>query len=347
MAVSLRVRLFAALSGAAFVGALATGLYAVMVDPEAIGFVARAGSVAPKAILLAFGFLPMLGIGAAALGRALARPVEDVADAAVRVAQGEPLPARHGAGAVEARRISRALGSLKREIDRAPVTAAVLRDSWHDLRNTLAAVRASLELLEVGGLPPADAARFTANAAKSAEELDRRLEALVTLSRFETAALASPTRVSMHTLVGDAVERARPLAEARRARLSADLAPEAARGNSVVGDASAIARAISNLIENACVATPGGSIRVVCDDRDRDQFVVDVLNEPAHVPRSVRPFLFGRIPTSSSAGGHLEARGTGLGLAIARAGVEAHGGRVRFVEWGPPRVRVRIELPRS
>ena len=40
------------------------------------------------------------------------------------------------------------------------------------------------------------------------------------------------------------------------------------------------------------------------------------------------------------------AHGSGLGLAIVRAAVEAHGGRVRFVEMGPPRVRVRLELPR-
>ena len=46
-------------------------------------------------------------------------------------------------------------------------------------------------------------------------------------------------------------------------------------------------------------------------------------------------------PTTSGKG-----KGSGLGLAIARAAVEAHGGRVHFVELGPPRVRVRVELPR-
>jgi signal transduction histidine kinase len=58
------------------------------------------------------------------------------------------------------------------------------------------------------------------------------------------------------------------------------------------------------------------------------------------VADGVRRHLFERAVTSD---GH---KGSGLGLAIARAAVEAHGGRVRFVELGPPRVRVRIELPR-
>jgi signal transduction histidine kinase len=65
--------------------------------------------------------------------------------------------------------------------------------------------------------------------------------------------------------------------------------------------------------------------------------VVDVVNEPSEIASCVRDRLFERATTS---------RGSGLGLAIARAAIEAHGGRVRFVEMGPPRVRVRIELPR-
>jgi signal transduction histidine kinase len=336
------LRLFLALAGAAFAGALATGVFAVLVDPAAIGFAARAGSVAPKAVALACGLLPMLGFGAAALGRALARPVEDVADAAVRIAQGEALATLHTGGAVEARRISLALGSLRREIDRGPCTAAVLRDAWHDLRGALAAVRASLELLEDGGLPPGDAERFTANAARAAEELDRRLEALVTLSRFETAALATHAPASVHGLVLDAVERARPLADARHVHLSTALRAAGPSSDHVVCDGSALARAISNLIENACAATPGGSIHVMCDGGARDCIVVDIVNEPAQVPAAVRPLLFGRFPASRCC----EGRGTGLGLAIARAAIEAHGGSVRFAEWGPPRVRVRVELPR-
>jgi signal transduction histidine kinase len=56
------------------------------------------------------------------------------------------------------------------------------------------------------------------------------------------------------------------------------------------------------------------------------------------VAREVRERLFQRAPSGKK-------NGTGLGLAIARAAVEAHGGRVRFLEMGPPRVTVRIELP--
>ena len=65
-----------------------------------------------------------------------------------------------------------------------------------------------------------------------------------------------------------------------------------------------------------------------------------VANRPKHTRRTDRT----RAPTRG-----LSLRRTdrkSLGLAIARAAVEAHGGRVRFVDLGPPRVKVRVELPR-
>ena len=104
-------------------------------------------------------------------------------------------------------------------------------------------------------------------------------------------------------------------------------------------DEAALARALGNLLENAVHATPGGNVgvSVACDAKDA--IVVDVVNEPARVDDAVRKRLFERAATASRSG-------SGLGLAIARAAVEAHGGRVHFVELGPPRVRVRIELPR-
>ena len=76
------------------------------------------------------------------------------------------------------------------------------------------------------------------------------------------------------------------------------------------------------------------------DERfSRLTIVVDVENEPSSVPAEVRARPFERTHAPRGAG-------SGLGLAIVRAAVEAHGGRVRFVELGPPRVVVRMELPR-
>jgi two-component system sensor histidine kinase CreC len=333
---SLRLRLFLALSGAALAGAFATGLFAVLVDPAAIGFAARALSVAPKGALLALSMVPPLLLAARALGKTLARPVEEVSDAALRVAQGDPLEARRFHG-VEARRIGLALASLRREVERQPRAAAGLRDACHDLKNPLAALRASLEILEEGGLSTEEAARFLAHASRATREIERQLDARFTLARFESASLRPATSVPMRGIIEDAVEEARPFADAHGIRLETALEGRRESRHRLLCDRSALTRALSNLVHNACTATPHGSVRVVCDDRAPDSVVVDILNEPAAVPKESRDRLFARGVSS---------RGTGLGLAIARAAVEAHGGKLTFVEWGPPRVRVRLELPR-
>ncbi len=334
---SLRVRLFVALATAVLLGALATGLYAVAVDDAVIGFAARLVSVAPKALVLASGLLLVSAAGSALAGKLLARSVEELADAASRIAEGElgaRLPAASGR---EVRRITRALLSLRREVESQPYTAAFLRDAWHDLKTPLASIRASVELLEDGALEDKPVARrFVGNVARAARELDHKLADLVTLARFETAALARERSTTVGAILDAAVDRVVPLAAAR----GVELRTPARADRSVRCDPDALARAIANLLENAVDATPGGRVDVSLDcNAHGGSIALDVVNEPACVPAAVRPVLFQRAATAGKRGG------SGLGLAIARAAVEAHGGRVRFVEMGPPRVRVRLELP--
>jgi signal transduction histidine kinase len=297
--------------------------------------------VAPKAFALASVLLAVAAAGAALTGRRLARSVERLADAASRIAAGERTACLPSASDRDARRITRALATLRREVESRPYAAAFLRDAWHDLKTPLAASRASVELLEDGALEdPVAARRFVANVARSASELDRLLGDLVTLARMETASLAGERTTQVSALIGRAVDRVAPLASARGVALEADAAHGPLGERSVRCDPAALARAFGNLLENAVDATPGGRVSVSLDGAARHAVVVDVVNEPASVPREMRAALFQVAATSG------KRKGSGLGLAIARAAVEAHGGRVHFVEMGPPRVRVRVELPR-
>ena len=317
-----------------------TGLYAVAVEARTLGFVPRLCSVAPKALVLACGLLAVAAAGAALVGRRLARPVEELAVAAGRIAEGQrwaPMP-RTSNG--EARSIARALVVAPERGGHRPYAAAFLRDAWHDLKTPLAAIRATLEVLEDGALDdPAAARRFVANLSRAADELDRKLGDLVTLARLETASLDVVEAASLQEVITRAVEQVAPLAAARGVTVR-ERARESASDARVRCDGLAIGRALSNLLENAVDATPGGEVSVSVDVNAREAVFVDVVNEPAAVAREMRDHLFERAATGG------KSSGTGLGLAIVRAAVEAHGGRVSFVELGPPRVRVRLELPR-
>jgi signal transduction histidine kinase len=337
--VSLRMRVFAALAVAVLAGALAAGLYAVAEDATSLGFAARLRSVAPKAFVLASGLLVVAAAGAALAGRHLARSVEQLAEAACHIAEGQRAVRLPNARDREARRIARALVTLRREVAGRPYAAAFLRDAWHDLKTPLAAIRATVEVLDDGALEdPHAARRFLGNLSRAAAELDQRLGDLVLLARMETAALAAERATSLNVVVAEAIDRVMPMATARSVALGSDLLRAGAPR--LRCDPSALARALANLLENAIEATPGGRVHVSVAVADTQAVLLDVVNEPACVPREVRCSLFERAPTAG------KPRGSGLGLAIARAAVEAHGGRLHFVELGPPRVRVRLELPR-
>ena len=352
---SLRLRIFLALSAASLAGALATGVYATALDAATLGFSARFAQVLPKGFLLASTLLPMLALGAAWGGARLARPVERLSEAAARIAEGESeseTPMQPGRGA-ETVKLSRALTAMRRELADKPYAAAFLRDAWHDLKTPVAAISATLEVLEDGALDDPEASRrFVANLRRSTEQLDRLLQDLVTLARFETSALRDPEPADLEALARSTIEAVAPLALARDVHVALTAA-SVRRGQEVRVDRGAITRALTNLLENAIRASPGGRVSLSIsagDDRAaRDVLVVLVTNEPATIAVDVRERLFRRAALAARPRGADDTArpgGSGLGLAIARAAIEAHGGSVRFVEMGPPRVTVRVELPR-
>lgn len=331
---SLRLRLFVALALAAMFGALSTGLYAVAVDVNSLGFLHRLQRVTPKALVLAGVLLPVAALGAAIVGRRLAKPIEDLTEAATKIAEGHRATRLPRGGGDEMRRLARALSSMRRELEGKPFAAAFLRDAWHDLKTPVAALRATLEVLEDVDDPIATR-QFLDNLRRSTDQLERNLADLVTLARFETASLAREEPIAVDELVHESIERVSPLAEATHVSLHCDVRVE----GEVRCDAAAVGRALSNLLENAVVATPGGEVAITAV-QGRKSVVVDVTNGPSEIAPEARGRLFERAPKSR------DGRSSGLGLAMARAAIEAHGGTIRFVEMGPPRVRVRLELPR-
>jgi signal transduction histidine kinase len=170
--------------------------------------------------------------------------------------------------------------------------------------------------------------------------LSRLADDLLTLARVEGGAIGGArSPIELDELVARALERKRPLAEARR--LTIDLAGSA---GSISGDADLLLRALDGLLEHAMMATPeGGALRVRLEAPDAVRLVRVTDSGPGLDPEDVSG-IFQRFSRSRQA--RTRSTESGLGLAIARAVAERHGGTMEYVG-NDPGASFRLTLPAS
>jgi two-component system, OmpR family, sensor histidine kinase CreC len=230
------------------------------------------------------------------------------------------------------KRLTRAIDSMRREHEGRPFLETFAADLSHELKNPVAAVRASAEVLEEGALAePEEARRFVARIREATARIETLLGEILSLARIEARGLEESAEVDLGALARAASEAAKD----RGANVELSVEADAI----VRGQSNWLSRAIDNLIDNAIVhGDPRGLSRVIVQ-REGGRVAVRVLNQGA-VPKHVRTSLFRRFVTTRAAGG-----GTGLGLAIVRAVAEAHGGKAELLRPGPPEVEFRLTLP--
>ena len=282
---------------------------------------------APTVLVISL-LLGAVAAGAAVLiGRTIGAPIEELTRYAGRVSEGDrraPPPPGHGR---EVMLLTRAIDSMRRELQGKPFVETFAADLSHELKNPVAAIRASAEVLRDGALEDPEAgARFVDNILESTSRIEALLGDLLSLARLEARGVEEAATVDLGKEADAAL--------ARQSDLTLDI-----QGNVTVrGDRAWLTRAIENLVENARLHGEGGPVRVRIW-REGDDVCCEVQNR-GRVKRGVEKRIFGRFVTTRADRG-----GTGLGLAIVRAIAEAHGGQVTCVRFGPPEVAFQISLP--
>jgi signal transduction histidine kinase len=288
--------------------------------------------IAPTVLLISVVLGAAAALAAAWIGRAIALPIEALEAFSERVSAGDlgaAPPPVHGR---ELMHLSRSLDSMRRQLEGRPFVEAFAADLSHELKNPVAAIRASAEVLEESALDePDEARRFVARIRESTARIERLLGELLSLARIEARGAETFEPVD----VGRIAERMLESLGDARARVSLEVAGSVF----VRGDESWIGRAITNLLDNALVHSEAASPVQVGVRREGDTVRVAVRSAGT-VPQAIQARLFRRFVTTRSDRG-----GTGLGLAIVRAVAEAHGGRAELFAPGPPSVEFRVTLP--
>ncbi len=199
-----------------------------------------------------------------------------------------------------------------------------LADISHEMRTPLASIRAYVEGLLDGVLPPEP--QVYAQILEEVQRLQRFVDDLREVSRMEAGALnLQPTRVSPQELLETAYRRFLPAYQEKGVHLEMEV--EAGLPDLWV-DQERMLQVFSNLLENALRYTPEGgrvTLRARRAGPRRVRFEVQdtgVGIPPEHLPHIFKRFYRVERSRSRAYGG------SGLGLTIARLLVEAHGGRI-------------------
>ncbi len=287
--------------------------------------------MAPTVLVISLVLGAAAALAAAWIGREIAQPIEALGAFSERVSSGERSAAPPPVFGREVMRLSRSLDSMRRQLEGRPFVETFAADLSHELKNPVAAIRASAEVLEDSALEePEQARRFVGRIRESTERIERLLSELLSLARIEARGAEAFEPLDLRALVERTIEAFGE--EASRVEL-------ACQGEMRVrGDAVWLSRAISNLIDNALVhSPPGSSVRVRLERREQVELAVQNQGE---IPKYVRERVFRRFVTTRGDKG-----GSGLGLAIVRAVAEAHGGQAELVQQGPDSVTFCLKLP--
>ena len=269
------------------------------------------------------------------IARRIVRPVEQLTLAAEQIATTQELEqhieiVRHdelGRLAESFNTMLAALGASKAQQRR------LVMDASHELRTPLTALRTNIELLQrAGALDDAQRTELIDAAQVELTELGDLVAELVDLAT-DARAEEPVQEVELGALVGRVVER-----EHRRSGRTITLSSDAA--GTVNARASAIDRAVHNLIDNASKFSSADTPI----DVDVTGGVIEVRDRGAGIAAAERDLVFDRFYRATAA---RSKPGSGLGLAIVRQIAELHGGTIELLERTGGGTVARLTLPTS
>lgn len=267
------------------------------------------------------GSLGILATTATALwaARAVLAPVKRLSTAVKNVTQTDQLNPIRIYGRDDLGELTQSFNTMLRSLQQSrEQQRQLIADAGHELRTPLTSMRTNIELLVAdersGMLPPGARSAILSDVAAQLGEFTALVGDLVALTRDDH--LQRPHELlDLSDIVMASVARA----QRRGPGIAFDVDTDRSQ---VMGDASTLERAITNLLDNAVKFSPTGGVVKVRLHRG----VVTVIDSGPGIAEEDLPHIFDRFYRSDRA---RNTPGTGLGLSIVQHTVEAHGGTVK------------------
>ena len=272
----------------------------------------------------------LAGLAGATVAGAGLRPVQRLTAATERVASTGDLRPIPVSGSDELARLTHSFNLMLGAVAAArEQQRRLVADAGHELRTPLTSLRTNVELLlaasERSGTPGAaalsdvDRKEIFDDVRGQVEELSTLVGDLVELARDD-----APHAEHEPVELVDVVERALQRARRRSGEVRFETQP---RPWTLLGDATALERAVLNLLDNAVKwSPPDGLVQITIRPTADGWATLEVADQGPGIAEEDLPRIFDRFYRATEDRGR---PGSGLGLAIVKQVAERHGGAVR------------------
>ena len=217
-------------------------------------------------------------------------------------------------------------------------------DASHELRTPVSIMRTSAEISLRKPRTESEYRETLSRILAESEKLSQLIEQLLLLARADSASASLPLqRTDLAAAVRNACDATKVLADAKQLNFLSSI-PSAPLW--VMGDAAALERLFTILLDNAVKYTPGGG-QVEVRAGSNDGFATAAVSDTGPgIPSADVPHVFDRFYRADRSRSR-ESGGTGLGLAIGRWIAEAHGGEVRLANTASTGSTFEVKIPLS
>ncbi|HEX4945692.1 MAG TPA: PAS domain S-box protein [Blastocatellia bacterium] len=196
----------------------------------------------------------------------------------------------------------------------------------HELRNPLNSILGYNRMLQQESVDEATRRKYTEIIAINARRQLTLLEDLLDTARMVSGKLKLDIRpLNFARVITDAVDAARPSAEAKQITLATDLIAGAAAD--ITGDSDRLQQVVWNLLTNAIKFTPAGGVVIVVLAYEPGHLRLTVTDTGKGLTPAMLPYIFDRFRQADSSSTRRHG-GLGLGLALVKQLVEMHGGTI-------------------
>jgi signal transduction histidine kinase len=189
----------------------------------------------------------------------------------------------------------------------------------HELRNPLAGISGTIEVLQAGAKDDPEALdHFLRRLAEDVERMNRLMQSLLTLARVEALPEREAEVVDVSSAVSDAIT-------AVQAEDGVELRADVENGLAAEADPILLRQVLIGLLSNAIRHTDAEGTVVLRGRHANGEAVIEVVDTGTGIPAEDVDRVFERFYRSSDALAH---EGFGLGLAIAKRMVDVMGGTI-------------------